>query len=180
MLSPTETPFPIRAPRLAASMIPGPPPEMMANPRCANMVATLRVALYAHASFFVRALPKIVIAGPRSLSVSNPSTNSLMIRKTRHVSPGPNSSVFIVPPVCSWNAALSGGASSAAREGPEKARLHLLRQERFFHRREADDDPRHRAQGRVVEAVEVVEQQVLEFPPLDRHHHRALPGGLRD
>src|SRR5674476_359280 len=176
MLSPTETPFPIRAPRFAASMIPGPPPEMMANPRCANIFATLRVALYDPSPLVVRALPKIVIAGPRSLSVSNPSTNSLMIRKTRHVSPGPNSSVFIVPPVCSWNPALSGGTSSAAREGPEKARLHLLRQKRFFHRREADDDPRHRAQGGVVEPVEVVEQQVLELSPLDRHDHRTLPG----
>src|SRR5659263_336906 len=151
MLSPTEMPFPIRAPRLAASMIPGPPPEMMANPLCANIFATLRVALYAQSSFLVRALPKIVMAGPRSLSVSNPSTNSLMIRKTRHVSPGPNSSVFIVPPVCSCKSALSGGAPSAARESPEEARLHLLRQQRFFHRGEPDDDPRHRAQGGVVE-----------------------------
>ena len=100
MLSPTETPLPLCAPRFAASMIPPPPPEMTANPCRANNVATLRAVLYAHSSFVVRALPKIVMAGPRSLSVSNPSTNSLMIRKTRHVSPPPNSSVFIVPPGC--------------------------------------------------------------------------------
>ena len=101
MLSPTETPFPFRAPRLAASMIPGPPPEMTANPRRASISATLRVVLYAPSSFLVRALPKIVTAGPKSLSVSNPSTNSLMIRNTRHVSPAPNSFTFIVPPVSS-------------------------------------------------------------------------------
>ena len=73
---------------------------MMANPFRASISATLRVVLYAASSLFARALPKIVMAGPRSFRVSNPSTNSLMIRKTRHVSPPPNSSIFI-PPVVS-------------------------------------------------------------------------------
>jgi hypothetical protein len=34
----------------------------------------------------VRAEPKMLTAGPRPLSDSNPSTNSLMMRKIRHVS----------------------------------------------------------------------------------------------
>src|SRR5512135_1164318 len=174
MLSPTETPFPIRAPRFAASMIPGPPPEMMANPRRASISATLRAVLYDPSPLSARALPKIVMAGPRSLRVSNPSTNSLMIRKTRHVSPLPNSSI-VIPPVCSCKPVPDAGAASFSRESPEEARLHLLRQQGFFYRGETDDDPGHRAKGGVVEPVEVVEQKILELPPLDRQNDRPLP-----
>jgi hypothetical protein len=37
MLQPMESPPPSFAPRLAASMIPGPPPVMIANPSFANI-----------------------------------------------------------------------------------------------------------------------------------------------
>ena len=40
----------------------------------------------AHAAAFVRALPKMLTAGPREASVSKPSTNSPMMRSTRHAS----------------------------------------------------------------------------------------------
>jgi len=45
MFSPIDIPFPWRAPRFAASMIPGPPPEMMANPRLASSSETFKAVL---------------------------------------------------------------------------------------------------------------------------------------
>ncbi len=92
-----ETPLASRAPRLAASMMPGPPPEMTANPRFASPSATFIVHLYDQSFFAVRALPKMEMAGPMSFNSSNPSTNSLMMRNTRQVSPPASSSID--PPI---------------------------------------------------------------------------------
>src|SRR6185437_10805535 len=83
MLQPMESPFPSCAPRFAASMIPGPPPVITGKPSLPSSLAVVIACSYTLSSFFVRAEPKIVTALRTSCRVSNPSTNSPMIRSTR-------------------------------------------------------------------------------------------------
>ena len=64
MLQPIERPPPSRQPRLAASMIPGPPPVMIAKPLSARRRAMVRASSYAGVPSSTRAEPKIVTAGP--------------------------------------------------------------------------------------------------------------------
>src|SRR6202165_38717 len=91
MLRPTESPRPSRAPMLAASMVPGPPPVMMAKPRRASSVASARAASYIGSGGRTRAEPKNVTAGPTLASASKPATNSAWIRSTRQGSLSRNS-----------------------------------------------------------------------------------------
>ncbi len=84
MLSPIDRSPPSCAPRLPASMIPGPPPVMITKPASAKSRAVCTAASYIGSSSSTRADPKIVTAGPvSSASVSKPSTNSPMMRSTR-------------------------------------------------------------------------------------------------
>src|SRR5260370_15102678 len=91
MLSPTESPRPSRAPMLAASIVPGPPPVMMAKPRRASSAASARAASYIGSGGRTRAEPKKVTAGPSVASASKPATNSAWIRSTRQGSLSRNS-----------------------------------------------------------------------------------------
>src|SRR6185436_5731678 len=86
-----ETVPPSRAPRLAASMIPGPPPVMIANFLRPSSRAVFEASLYHGLVCGVRAEPKMATAESMSDSSSNPSTNSPVIRSTRHGSEWVNS-----------------------------------------------------------------------------------------
>src|SRR5712691_6537694 len=94
MLRPTESPRPSRAPMFAASIVPGPPPVMMAKPRRASSAARARAASYIGSGGRTRAEPKKVTAGPTVASASNPATNSAWIRSTRQGSLSRNSGAF--------------------------------------------------------------------------------------
>ena len=59
MLQPIERPLASSAPRLAASMIPGPPPVITGMPACASSRAVSTAAGYCGSSGLVRAEPKI-------------------------------------------------------------------------------------------------------------------------
>ncbi len=84
MFAPTETPPAPMAPRFAASMIPGPPPVIVANPAFASAAPTSRAAAYIGSPSRVRAEPKTVTAGPIPASASKPETNSPVMRMMRH------------------------------------------------------------------------------------------------
>src|SRR5690606_20228458 len=86
MLQPTESAPASLAPLLAASMIPGPPPVMIASPDSPSSLAVSTHASYWGWPGGTRADPKMLTASPILDSSSNPSTNSPMIRKTRHAS----------------------------------------------------------------------------------------------
>jgi hypothetical protein len=86
MPSPTLTPPASLAPLLAASMTPGPPPVITANPASASLRPASSATAYDGFSGLVRAEPKTLIAGPSSASAPNPSTNSAWIRSTRQKS----------------------------------------------------------------------------------------------
>src|SRR5437764_405647 len=83
MLKPTERPPPSCAPRFAASITPGPPPVITAQPASANRRATDRASRYGAESSPTRAEPNIVTAG-RSIraTASKPCRNSSAIRLT--------------------------------------------------------------------------------------------------
>ena len=84
MPSPTETPPSSDAPRLAASMMPGPPPVIVATPALASREPMRTPCWYSGSSRDVRADPNTATAGPRPASASNPSTNSDWMRMARH------------------------------------------------------------------------------------------------
>src|SRR3954469_498906 len=83
---PTETPPTSAAPRLAASMIPGPPPVMIVMPLPASRAARSRAFAYIASSGWVRADPKMLTAGPNRASESKPSITSPWMRSARHAS----------------------------------------------------------------------------------------------
>src|SRR5205823_9120123 len=91
MFKPTESPRPSRAPLLAASIVPGPPPVMTAKPRRASSADRARAASYIGWGGRTRAEPKKVTAGPSVASASKPATNSAWIRSTRQGSLSRNS-----------------------------------------------------------------------------------------
>src|SRR5438045_1955636 len=91
MFKPTESPRPSRAPLLAASIVPGPPPVMTAKPRRASSAERARAASYIGSGGRTRAEPKKVTAGPIVASASKPATNSAWIRSTRQGSLSRNS-----------------------------------------------------------------------------------------
>src|SRR5712691_2540406 len=93
MFRPTDSPRPSRAPLLAASIVPGPPPVMMAKPRRASSAARPRAASYMGSGGRTRAEPKKVTAGPSVASASKPATNSAWILSTRQGSLSRNSGV---------------------------------------------------------------------------------------
>src|SRR4051794_26705342 len=86
MLQPTDSPPASCAPRFAASMAPGPPPVMTANPALASACPTRRAVSYASLSTGVLADPNTATPRSTPASASNPSTNSDRMRSTRHVS----------------------------------------------------------------------------------------------
>ena len=86
MLQPIESPPASLAPLFAASIMPGPPPVMMANPALASLAASWMPAAYIGSPGRTRAEPKNVTAAPTLASVSKPATNSPWMRSTRHVS----------------------------------------------------------------------------------------------
>src|SRR3984893_8593881 len=75
MFKPTDSPPPSRAPLWAASMVPGPPPVMMAKPRWASSAARARAASYIGSGGRTGAEPKKGTAGPGVASASQPATN---------------------------------------------------------------------------------------------------------
>ena len=78
MLSPIESAPASRAPRLAASMAPGPPPVMTARPASPTMRAVSRASAYSGSSGGVRAEPKNDAAGPTWASASKPIWSSAL------------------------------------------------------------------------------------------------------
>src|SRR6266540_6948213 len=84
MLHPIENPPPSWQPRLAASMTPGPPPVMTANPASASCRPTVRAVSYIGSSRPILAEPNRLMAGGMAASWVNPSTNSERIRSARH------------------------------------------------------------------------------------------------
>src|ERR1700682_47308 len=88
---PTDRPRPSRAPMFAASMVPGPPPVMMAKPRRARSAASARAAAYIGSGGRTRAEPKNVTAGPTVASAEKQATNSAWVRSTRQGSLSRNS-----------------------------------------------------------------------------------------
>ena len=83
MPRPTETPPASAAPLLAASMMPGPPPVMIAYPARARPPATSSASWYSSLPRWARAEPKTDTATPSSASRPKPSTNSAWMRMTR-------------------------------------------------------------------------------------------------
>src|SRR3954451_12112042 len=79
---PTETPPASQAPRLAASIAPGPPPVITAYPASTSRRPTAMPSAYSGSSACTRAEPKTLTAGPSSASAPKPSTNSAWIRST--------------------------------------------------------------------------------------------------
>ena len=75
-----------RAPRLAASMIPGPPPVMIAKPASPSGRAAARARSYSGWSGGVRAEPKIETALPTCASAAKPVRSSSSIRPIRSAS----------------------------------------------------------------------------------------------
>ena len=107
MPSPTDSPPASLAPLLAASMIPGPPPVMTAQPARASAPPSCSAMAYSGRSRAVRALPNTLTARGISASWPKPSTNSDWIRMTRHGSvctqsdgPRPSSSRWSVVVAC--------------------------------------------------------------------------------
>jgi len=84
MLQPIDWPPPSLAPLFAASMMPGPAPVMIEKPSTASKRATSTAAAYCGSSGWVRAEPKSETPFSMCASLSNPSTNSDMMRITRH------------------------------------------------------------------------------------------------
>src|SRR5699024_10802925 len=72
------------APLLTASIVPGPPPVIAANPCAPSAAPSLRPVSYSVLSRGVRAEPNTVTARGTSANALNPSTNSDWIRNTRH------------------------------------------------------------------------------------------------
>ena len=105
MPSPTLIPPASEAPRLAASITPGPPPVITAKPARASAAPSARPITYSGSSRAVRALPNTLTALGSSASSPKPSTNSDWIRSTRHgsvctqsfVSRWPSSRSSVVP-----------------------------------------------------------------------------------
>src|SRR5881394_1289284 len=83
MLRPTESPPASAAPRLAASIKPGPPPVMTVNPSCARQAAVSRQSSYQRWSSGTRAEPKIETPSSMSRSASKPRSTSAWIRSRR-------------------------------------------------------------------------------------------------
>src|SRR5918996_4908704 len=106
MLQPMESEPPSCAPRLAASMMPGPPPVMIANPSLDRRRAVSTARSNMGSPGWVRAEPKNETAFRTSDSVSNPSTNSPMMRSTRQGSVLVNAARWSTP-------GTGGGASSS-------------------------------------------------------------------
>lgn len=77
-------PFASRAPLLAASMAPGPPPVITAKPASTSARPIRTPASYSGVPAGVRAEPKTLIALGSSASAPKPSTNSDWMRMTRH------------------------------------------------------------------------------------------------
>ena len=86
MFSPIEGAPASRAPRLAASMIPGPPPVMIAKPASPSIRAVARAAAYSGSCAGVRAEPKIDTAAPTCASASKPVRSSSEMRSIRAAS----------------------------------------------------------------------------------------------
>src|SRR3990172_3734613 len=84
MLSPTDSVLASIAPQLAASIIPGPPPVITAKLASPKRRAVSTAFAYHGLAGARRADPKIATAVSTSDRLSNPSTNSPRIRKTRH------------------------------------------------------------------------------------------------
>src|SRR6201989_761634 len=84
MPRPTDTPPLSARPLLAASLMPAPPPVLMAYPARARPPAISSARWYSGLVRRVRAEPKIDTARPSSASRPNPSTNSAWMRMTRH------------------------------------------------------------------------------------------------
>ena len=74
------------APRLAASMIPGPPPVMIAKPASPSRRAASRARSYSGWSGGVRAEPKIETALPTWASAAKPMASSSSMRSMRFAS----------------------------------------------------------------------------------------------
>jgi hypothetical protein len=83
MSSPIDGTPASRAPRLAASMIPGPPPVMIAQPAEPSMRATRRACSYCGWPGGVRAEPKIETALPTWASAAKPCLSSSPMRSSR-------------------------------------------------------------------------------------------------
>lgn len=86
MPSPTESPPASLAPRLAASITPGPPPVITAYPARARAAPSSSASRHSGLSGMLRAEPKTLTAGGRSARVSKPSTNSDRMRSARQAS----------------------------------------------------------------------------------------------
>src|SRR5215472_3912794 len=84
MPRPTESPFALAAPWLAASMMPGPPPVMTTYPALASAAEICRARSYCTEPARARDEPNTDTAMPSSASSPKPSTNSAWIRSTRH------------------------------------------------------------------------------------------------
>src|SRR2546425_9591890 len=84
MFSPMDTVPASRAPWFAASMMPGPPPVIMANFSSPSRRAVSTARPYHGLAALGRAEPKIATAHSTSESSSNPATNSPVMRSTRH------------------------------------------------------------------------------------------------
>src|SRR5690606_20514640 len=84
MLSPMDGEAPSCAPRLAASMMPGPPPETTAKPASESRREISTVVSYQGCPAWIRALPKIETAGRIEASFSVASMNSEIIPRICH------------------------------------------------------------------------------------------------
>ena len=117
MPSPTDGPPASAAPLLAASMMPGPPPVIVAYPARASAPPSCTAEAYRGWSRAVRADPNTLTAGPSSDSVPKPSTNSAWMRMTRH---GSECTQSVGPRLCSrrWSVVVACTSASRRMTGP--------------------------------------------------------------
>ena len=114
MSSPIDGTPASRAPRLPASMIPGPPPVMIEKPSRPSARATSTAARYIGSSAAVRAEPKMETALPMWARRWKPSCSSSSMRRSRTAS-------------SSWETIAGVSASSSSSSADRGGRGWLLR-----------------------------------------------------
>src|SRR5262245_8158604 len=166
MLKPTESPPPSCAPRFAASITPGPPPVITAQPRPANRRPTARAAAYAGLPSTTLAEPNTETAG-RSMraTCAKPARNSSAIVSTAcagsasAVSRRRRSSTALEPVL--WHVRLEG----AVEEQDRRRRVQEPRDERQVATAPVPEEPRRAPDRAAVEGAERQQVEQVEHEP---------------
>src|SRR5215213_9734823 len=175
MLSPIDCACESLAPLLAASMMPGPPPVMIAKPSLPSSRAVSSARRYSGSSRGVRAEPKIETAAPTCPSASKPMFTSSRIRSSRSVS-------LSVDATSSCSAAMISSSRVRGWRGSASAIRRLERERERLLEQLLDAREELRAVGAVEDAV-VADERERHLLPRDHAAalvHRRLRGERAD